>query len=82
MSTTPHDLSGESAEAVRAKLTQEWDIRGIDVATLKVDKRGTIGPKYRGTTKVDAGGGGSAIEAGVTFLSQYTRFEDMSRDYE
>jgi eukaryotic-like serine/threonine-protein kinase len=32
-------------EAVRARLTAEWDIRGIDVATLRTDARGTIVPR-------------------------------------
>jgi eukaryotic-like serine/threonine-protein kinase len=41
--------------ALRAKLTQEWDVRGIDVATLHMS-RGTIVPQTRGAHVTLQGG--------------------------
>jgi serine/threonine-protein kinase len=34
----------EEDEVTEAQLTHQWDVRGIDVATLKIDERGTIVP--------------------------------------
>ncbi len=31
-------------EVTEAHLTQQWDVRGIDIATLQIDERGTIVP--------------------------------------
>jgi eukaryotic-like serine/threonine-protein kinase len=45
--------AADTPEALRAKLTREWDIRGIDVATLRIDRRGTIVPMQVAQARVD-----------------------------
>jgi serine/threonine-protein kinase len=34
----------EEDEVSEAQLTEQWDVRGIDIATLQIDERGTIVP--------------------------------------
>jgi len=44
---------GDSPEQIRAKLTNEWDVRGIDVATLNIDRGGTIVPAHVAKARLD-----------------------------
>ncbi len=37
-------MKDEEEEDTRSALTRQWDVRGIDMATLQIDERGTIVP--------------------------------------
>jgi len=51
MAHSADDEGAGSAESqLRAKLTAEWDVRGIELATMDVDPKGTIVPSLRALT--------------------------------
>jgi serine/threonine-protein kinase len=67
-------------DTASSKLTEEWDVRGIDVATLRVDTRGTIVPmrivQSRATTPL------GPESSGVTQLPELATGQEAGAELE